>query len=348
MIFAALDSGPVYYILSVVLPLAVSWCLTALLIRLAPNFGLVDLPAARKVHTHPTPKGGGIAIFLSFLAVTLILDPPANAQGWAFLGLATIIAALGLTDDFHPLSWQLRLGIQAIVAVVAVFLLPIGLPTLALPLAVLWIVGMINAFNMLDNMDGLSAGVACVAASLAAYASASELGAPSALPFLVLVGSLLGFLWFNRSPARIFMGDAGSTFLGFFIGTKVLSVDFLDADRPGSFFFPVLLLSVPIYDLATVVTLRLMQGHSPFHADKQHLSHRLVDLGLSKSWSVRVIHVIALATGTAALALNSSKPHSWLLIMTPIAAWWVAFAMVEFRLFVARSGRNLAESSNKS
>src|SRR5262249_40406604 len=149
--------------------------------------------------------------------------------------------------------------------------------------------------NMLDNMDSLSAGVAWIAAALLAMA---PLFRPDqsrdwqvGLPYLVFMGALSGFLWFNRPPARIFMGDAGSTFLGFFL--SVSSVDessWLPPHRAA----PLLILAVPWYDLTTVVALRLWQRGSPFHADKQHLSHRLVRLGLRPPMAVYVIYLLAL------------------------------------------------------
>jgi UDP-GlcNAc:undecaprenyl-phosphate GlcNAc-1-phosphate transferase len=312
------------------LPFAVAVPGTALLIRLAPRLGLLDMPAARKVHTTPTPKGGGLAI-VAAVALTSAVFWWTNTFGspvhLAQLGLGLVIALLGLVDDLRPLPWQLRLGVQAVVAAAAV---PVCLPDVGIvtgAAAAFWMVAMINAFNMLDNMDALSAGVAFLAAGWLALAA----GAAGALPHVMLMGALLGFLCFNRPPARIFMGDAGSTFLGFTLGVETARAGLAPNGPPWVWALPLAILAVPCYDMTSVVFLRLKQGRSPFHADKQHLSHRLVERGLSKKAAVGVIYLLALASGATGLAL--------LLVTTPLAAtlvggqfvvWWVAFAVVEW------------------
>src|SRR5262249_28263642 len=158
--------------------------------------------------------------------------------------------------------------------------------------AVVWIAGLINAFNMLDNMDALSGGVGWIAAGFLAVLS--WLGAPETIAewgmFVALMGGLSGFLCFNRPPARIFMGDAGGSFLGFAIGLGGVRVMLVGDGTRWSWFVPRCILAVPCYDLLSVVLLRLSQGRSPFHADKQHLSHRLADRGLSNWTAVRVIY----------------------------------------------------------
>jgi UDP-GlcNAc:undecaprenyl-phosphate GlcNAc-1-phosphate transferase len=292
--------------------------------------GLVDLPNARKVHAQPTPKGGGLAIFAAFLAGSLCLARTLERTDWILLTLGALIAFLGLIDDLQPLSWLLRLSVQAIVAIIAVTVLPLGVPWIATPLAVLWIVGLTNAFNMLDNMDGLSAGVAYIAAAAYALAAAPTQAGANLLSLLTLMGAVLGFLWFNLPPARIFMGDAGSTFLGFFLGVRSLESDVLDLGQTQSWFVPALVFAIPLYDLTTVVLLRMAQGRSPFHADKQHLSHRLVGLGLSKRASVRFIHVLAVGSALGALLSFSLRPMQLLLVLGQAAAWWLALATLEY------------------
>jgi UDP-GlcNAc:undecaprenyl-phosphate GlcNAc-1-phosphate transferase len=153
----------------------------------------------------------------------------------------------------------------------------------------------------------------------------------------MLMGAVLGFLCFNLSPARIFMGDAGSTFLGFFLGVRTLERDVLDFGQPHSWFVPALVLAVPLYDLVTVVSLRMAQGRSLFHADKQHLSHRLVELGLSKATSVRAIHLLALGSALSALLLYSPWPVEMLLVLGQAAVWWLALAIIEYFPHFARA-----------
>ncbi|MHB1423611.1 MAG: glycosyltransferase family 4 protein [Gemmataceae bacterium] len=310
-------------------PLAMSWLLTALLIRWAPRLGLVDYPSERKVHTHPTPRGGGIAIFI---AVTAISYPLSGFSYQVLLG--SVIFGLGLLDDLLPLPWQIRLTVQFFVSIAAVFFcvppMP-PMPWLVRAAAVLWIAGLLNAFNMLDNMDALSGGVAWIAAgflALIAWQSGMEWK-----PFVVLMGALSGFLWFNRPPARIFMGDAGSTFLGFTLGLGSVQA-ILGAGGPSwSWLVPPCLLAVPCYDLLSVVLLRLSQGRSPFHADKQHLSHRLVGRGLSSVTAVRVIYLLALASGASGVILYAMREATLAaLVVGQLAVWWIALAVMEFAI----------------
>ena len=285
-------------------PLAISWLLTALLIRLAPRLGLVDHPDARKIHMQPTPRAGGLAIFAAVVLVAFC-NLHFSIFILQFLLAAAAIVLLGLLDDLRPLPWQLRLTVQFAVSIIAVLVV---LPRASWPargLAVLWIAMLINAFNMLDNMDALSGGVAWIAAAFLAAAWWLMPAPPSAEwgVLVILMGALSGFLWFNRPPARIFMGDAGSTFLGFTLGVASVRLAWREDGPAWSWLAPVCILAVPCYDLTSVVLLRLSQGRSPFHADKQHLSHRLTDRGLSKWTAVRVIYLLALASGASGLIL---------------------------------------------
>jgi UDP-GlcNAc:undecaprenyl-phosphate GlcNAc-1-phosphate transferase len=255
--------------------------------------------------------------------------------------LSTAIVLLGLYDDLRPLPWQLRLAVQLALTVVAVFFCLPPTSWLFRVAAILWIAGHINAFNMLDNMDALSGGVAWIAAGFLALAS--WLGPPPALadwgPFVILMGALSGFLWFNRPPARIFMGDAGSTFLGFSLGLGSAQVALREGGPSWSWAVPLCILAVPCYDLLSVVLLRLSQGRSPFYADKQHLSHRLVRRGLSSPTAVRVIYLLALASGASGLILYAvANGQTAALVCCQLAAWWIALAVIEFGHWLSAIG----------
>jgi UDP-GlcNAc:undecaprenyl-phosphate GlcNAc-1-phosphate transferase len=312
-------------------PLAISWLLTAVLIRLSPRLGLVDHPNERKVHTRPTPRGGGLAIFAAVL-----LSSICNFQFAIYnlqLLLALAIVLLGLWDDLRPLPWQFRLAVQLAVSVLAVFVCLPAASWLFRTVAVVWIAMLINAFNMLDNMDALSGGVAWIASGF--LASAWWLSPQAALAdwglLVILMGALSGFLWFNRPPARIFMGDAGSTLLGFTLGLGSTRVALNNSGPPWSWAVPLCILAVPCYDLLSVVLLRLSQRRSPFHADKQHLSHRLVGRGLSSRTAVGVIFVLALASGASGLLLYAVATwRAAVLICCQLAAWWIVLAIMEF------------------
>ncbi|REJ85610.1 MAG: undecaprenyl/decaprenyl-phosphate alpha-N-acetylglucosaminyl 1-phosphate transferase [Planctomycetota bacterium] len=307
--------------------------------RWAPRWGLIDQPAARKVHSTPTPLGGGVGIYCGFVipivaAYSAILLLPRDTLtsalplGWeehvagalsrgpqlaAILGAGTLLAVMGLIDDVKGLPWQPRLAVQLGIAIAlalagvraTVFVEAEWVGMLA---TVIWIVVLVNAFNFLDNMDGLSAGIGLIAAVVFASIMLSFSGSPRWLvggSLLVLAGSLAGFLVHNRPPAKIFMGDAGSTFLGLTLACLTLVGTFYDPQQAGRHVMlaPICVLAVPLFDLTTVVFIRLKEGRSPFHPDKNHFSHRLVELGLSRYHAVLTVHLVTLTTGLAALLI---------------------------------------------
>jgi UDP-GlcNAc:undecaprenyl-phosphate GlcNAc-1-phosphate transferase len=338
-------------LLAFLVPLAISFLITSLMIRWAPVLGLVDIPNARKVHSRPIPKGGGLGIYAAWVltAVWMGLD---SGDLWVWGGIGLVIVVMGLVDDFRPLPWQLRLGIQFLAAEGALFIIVSSendalyvLPHYIFwPAAVIWIVGLTNAFNMLDNMDALSGGVAWIAAGLFAvsvgffiFFSQSvtiihflpiDTSNPSFISQLILMGALTGFLCFNRPPARIFMGDAGSMFLGFFFGTS--SLRFTRMADMSELPLVLSILAIPWYDMVLVVFIRLRQGRSPFHADKQHLSHRLVALGLSPPCAVGTICLLSLVIGAGGLILSQVHQFGNLLRWIFVAGCWIALAVFEF------------------
>jgi len=339
-------SLPLFVAGSVLPSFAIALLATYFMRAKAGRFGLIDLPGERKVHTTPTPRGGGLGVWFGVIAVfaagqmLLVLAtryPNASLMPeafqphlagiavqlpklWILLTAATVLMLLGLADDRGGLSWQFRLLVEVAVAAVCVWLVPslrltafIPLPLLTEALSVIWIVALINAFNMLDNMDGLSAGVAAIAAgTLAAVmlmAPDPETNQPQLFVaglLLVLVGSLLGFLWHNRPPAKIFLGDSGSYFIGFMIAAATLLASYTGyhSAKRHAILAPLLVMAVPLYDMATVILIRLRSGKSPFAADKNHFSHRLVDLGLTKPQAVLTIYLTTATCGLAALLLH--------------------------------------------
>lgn len=314
---------------------------TAAMRRLAPKWGLVDHPAARKVHVTPTPLGGGIGIWLGVVLPlagatgaawwwTERSAPPAwlptdiavhlegavyrSGQLWAVIGAGTVLSVMGLLDDRHNLPWQPRLIIQvglaaALVTVAGVqATVFVPMPWVGTAVSMLWIIVLINAFNFLDNMDGLSSGIALIASSLFAAVMMTSLSEPRWLVagvLLVLAGALAGFLVHNWPPARIFMGDTGSYFIGLLLACMTVLGTFYEQDRGSRHVIlaPLCVLAVPLYDFSSVVVIRLLQGRSPFHADKSHFSHRLVELGLKPRSAVLTIHLATLTTGLGALVL---------------------------------------------
>jgi UDP-GlcNAc:undecaprenyl-phosphate GlcNAc-1-phosphate transferase len=231
---------------------------------------------------------------------------------WGIMILATLIMVMGLVDDRWGLGWKLRLAAQFGLATVFVvlwgggtFFLPDALRIPTALVTIVWIVGLTNAFNFLDNMDGLAASVGLIAALLFAAAQYAVLSLFVPAVLLILAGAMAGFLIHNHYPARLFMGDAGSNFLGFLLGVLTVAGTF---NRPGyspySILAPLLIMAVPLYDMASVIVIRLREGRSPFQADRSHFSHRLVERGLTPPRAVATIDFMTLASGLGALLLH--------------------------------------------
>ncbi|MFM8573985.1 MAG: glycosyltransferase family 4 protein [Pirellula sp.] len=314
--------------------------------RHASGLGLIDLPNERKVHTTPIPRGGGLGIWLGVLAVFVIgtiavmlarlapglfadhlpLSVQAVAPGlwsklgsiWLLLFGGSVVAILGLMDDRYGLDWRLRIAVEFAVAAAVVYGLKlqltayIDLPWLTPILSMIWIVMLINSFNMLDNMDALSAGVAAIVSAMLGLmlltTPESGQGQPQlfvAVMVLALLGGLLGFLKYNWPPATIFMGDSGSYFVGYWIAVTTLLSTYSGASgqTPHAVLAPLCLLAIPIYDTLSVIAIRLREGRSPFQADKKHFSHRLVELGMTKKQAVGTIYVATLTCSLGALLL---------------------------------------------
>jgi UDP-GlcNAc:undecaprenyl-phosphate/decaprenyl-phosphate GlcNAc-1-phosphate transferase len=359
------------FILSCLIPsFLISLCVTAAMRSIAPRIGLLDFPAARKVHKKPIPLGGGIGIVcgvviplaLAELAAKFLVsheDLQKNLLGdvnlspegvlqhrfqlWWILGCGILLSVMGFVDDKKNLHWLPRLVVQIGVACVLVFVadvhatvfMPAQLAILPKLLSVLWILILVNAFNFLDNMDGLSSGIALIAAVVVATVMLSSTAQPHWLVaglMLVLIGSLTGFLCHNWHPARIFMGDTGSYFIGLVMSCGTLLGTYHDyAGAPGSrhvVLAPLCILAVPLYDFCSVLVIRTFQGRSPFHADKSHFSHRLVELGLRPRNAVLTIHLATLTTGLAALLLYRVSDWSGAFLVVALVTCTLAIVAI--------------------
>jgi len=318
----------------------ISWSVTWLMRFLAPRWGLVDQPAARKVHVAPTPLGGGIGIYagvvIPLLAAYFIvlwqsrLETPSlwlpeslrihlpgvlykSGQLWAILSAGTILMVMGLLDDRCGLSWKGRLSVQFLLAIALVIAgirgtLLVSIPAVGAVITVFWIVALINSLNFLDNMDGLCGGIGLVASLIFAWIMLQLVGETRWLvggTLLILAGSIAGFLCHNWTPARIFMGDAGSTFIGLMLATMTVLGTFYETHMPERHVLlaPLLILAIPLYDFLTVISIRLWNGNSPFQPDRNHFSHRLTDLGLSRRNAVLTVHFATLTTGLGGVLL---------------------------------------------
>jgi len=365
-----------WLVLGAALPAAVvAWICGFVVRRVAPRWGWMDRPGPRKVHIRPVPTGGGVAIWLGIVmplaaghALLAILGQSSAERWlpgwvvpyvpgllhqagrmWGILAGGTVLVVLGLVDDRRGLDWRFRLAVQAGLAVAMVawgyrLTAFVNWPLLTAGLSALWIVGLTNSFNMLDNMDGLSAGVAAICASLLA---AVVLMAPSPAThqpqlfiggfLLVLVGALCGFLWHNRPPARLFMGDAGAYLVGYLLAVVTLAATFAGYEAPHRILAPLCVLAVPLYDTATVVFIRLREGRSPFVGDKSHFSHRLVELGMTPTQAVLTIYLATATCGLGALVLHQVDYTGAAIVLLVVVCVLVLVGILET---VGRRARN--------
>ena len=297
---------------------------------LAFKMGAVDVPKDnRRMHDHPIPRMGGLAIYLGFLLSVLIFLDLTQPMRGMLLG-ATIITVLGIVDDIYALGAKLKFVIQICAALVAVLSgnvidtlsnpnvfssdLYWDLGWLSIPVTVLWIVAITNAVNLIDGLDGLACGVSTISSMtllvIALVVSEGEI----AILMATLAGGCIGFLPYNLNPAKIFMGDTGSTFLGFILA--VVSVQGLFKFYTIiSFAVPFLMLGLPIFDTCFAFIRRIAHGQSPMHADRSHVHHRLIDMGFNQKQAVAVLYIISGILGLSAVVLTTSGPVKAMLLM---------------------------------
>lgn len=285
---------------------ASSFVMQFVAIRVSPKLGLLDHPEERKVHSKAIPRSGGLAIWLSITLTILgfVFFFPDLAQGFKNLLFPAIailaLVILGLIDDVKPLPWWPRLLVHFGCATMVVVAVEPEKNIALIALAIFVIALIANAFNLIDNMDQQAGGVGLIlVVGLIALNLRLNITDDFALISILLpclAGSLIGFLWWNRSPARIFLGDAGSIPLGFLLAWVVVHlVSTIAEEHPWRWLaFPALFL-IPLYDLISVVSIRISQGKSPFKPDKQHLSHRLEARGFSRKRAVTIILLLQYA-----------------------------------------------------
>jgi UDP-GlcNAc:undecaprenyl-phosphate/decaprenyl-phosphate GlcNAc-1-phosphate transferase len=285
--------------------LLLAWVLTPVMQRVAVRFGVLDRPGQHKSHASPVPYLGGVAMVVAFAATVMtagaVLGPPGELGALAIILLTALaLSVVGLWDDLRGAPQWVRLSAQAAAGVVVWGIgsgtSAFGPETVNAAVTVLWVVGITNAFNLLDNMDGLCAGIGIIVAG-ALLVGAFENGSSAQAAYLVvLMGALCGFLIYNFSPASIFMGDTGSLFVGFTL--SAVALDPAAGAGGGSGLLsvmgaPVLLLLIPIFDTTLVTVLRLLSGRKPSQGGRDHSSHRLVAIGLPERTAVLVLWTLA-------------------------------------------------------
>ena len=310
-----------------------SYFMTPFVKRLAARIGAIDIPKdGRRMHHHPIPRLGGLAIFGAFLC-TLIFGE-FNAQMLSVMLGATVIVVLGIFDDIMALGAKLKFVVQIFAACIPVcmgglriemftnfnpfsdsFYFDLGV--FAIPVTILWIVGITNAVNLIDGLDGLAVGVSSIAA-VTMLAVSLLAGQPMiAITMAALTGACVGFMPYNFNPASIFMGDTGSTFLGYMLATASI-MGLFKFYAVISFAVPFLILGLPIFDTFSAITRRLAEGRSPMSPDRGHVHHKLIDMGFNQKQAVAILYAISGTLGLAAVVLTSSGEMKAMILLIAV------------------------------
>jgi UDP-GlcNAc:undecaprenyl-phosphate/decaprenyl-phosphate GlcNAc-1-phosphate transferase len=292
-----------------------TWLFTPIVRRISDRFSIYDHPSERKLHREATPLLGGIALFLG-VSLSLISHVPFNSTLFTVLVGALAATLLGMWDDVwgaKPISkliWQIAIAAFTVKMGISIHFVthPVGAGVLPLywlstPLTILWLVGVMNTFNLLDGLDGLASGIAAISGLFLSIVSIQSGNHIAAVFCLAIVGASLGFLRFNFSPAQIFMGDSGSMFLGYMIGV-VSVIGVMKSTLVISLFIPILVLGIPLSDTAFTVIRRLKNKQALFKPDRGHLHHRLVGKGLSDVKATLLMYALSAILGLCAVTLN--------------------------------------------
>ncbi len=323
------------YLIPFLMSFALSIILTPVVKRIAVIRGYVAKPKEDRWHKKETALFGGIAIFISFIIPYVVfVNPTFEAIGIILCG--AIIFAFGLFDDIVHIKPHTKVMGQIIIAAllvtfgVSIRLIPYQM--ISIPLTILWIVVIINAFNLLDNMDGLSTGVAAIISIVLFLCAFLNGNLVIRIPALILAGSLLGFLRYNFNPAKIFMGDCGSMFIGFMLATIALQGSWKESTHLVMMVaIPALVLAVPIFDTAFVALARSFNSHGIFQGDKDHISHRMVVLGFSEKKTVIVLYIVSILFGAISILSMYINP-----VITVVIVLLAVISLIYFAAFLGK------------
>ena len=306
-----------YTLLLIAFTMIVSLIITPIIIAVSKKLDLVDRPNFRKVHTKPISVMGGTVILFSFL-IGIWLGHPIEREVKPLILGAIIMYLVGLIDDIYDLKPYIKLTGQIVAALVVTLYgitidfisLPMG-PTihfgfLSIPITVIWIVAITNAINLIDGLDGLASGVSAIGLMTIGFIAILQANIFIIMICCVLLGSLIGFLFYNFHPAKIFLGDSGALMIGFIIGFLSLlgfkNITFI------ALFFPIVILAVPFIDTLFAMIRRMKKGQHIMQADKSHLHHKLLALGYSHRQTVLLIYSIAIMFSLSSVILYLSQP----------------------------------------
>ena len=346
--------------------MVVSFLMSPLVKSFAYKIGAIDVPKDnRRMHKKPTPRLGGLAIFLGFMFSILIFVSIDRQLRGILLG-AVIIVVLGVVDDITPLRAGFKFLVQIVAALVAVYhgvLVEIlsnpnvfssepywYLGWASIPITVLWIVGITNSVNLIDGLDGLANGVSTISAITMLVIALLVSEGQTALIMAALVGACLGFMPFNKNPAQMFMGDTGSTFLGYVLATVSIQGLF-KYYAIISFAVPFLILGLPMFDTLFAIVRRLAHGQNPMSPDRGHIHHRLIDMGLNQKQAVAALYVVSSILGLSAVVLTTGGAMRAMIFLFAVAVVGFLAARVIFPREIAETKQekeNSAAAEQKS
>ncbi|MDY5612255.1 MraY family glycosyltransferase [Dysosmobacter sp.] len=334
-----------YVVLALLVALVVSFLMTPVVKTFAYKVGAIDVPKDnRRMHKVPIPRLGGLAIFIGFM-VSILLFAEISAEMKSILLGAVIIVVLGVVDDIMALPAMLKFVVQIAAALIpalnGVQILAFSNPNifseslywvlggLSVPFTVLWIVAITNAVNLIDGLDGLANGVSAISATTMLVIALVGGQTQVSIVLAALVGACVGFMPYNMNPAKMFMGDTGATFLGFILATMSIQGLF-KYYAVVSFVVPFLILGLPIFDTAFAFIRRVAHGQSPMHADRSHIHHRLIDMGLNQKQAVATLYVISAILGLSAVVLTTSGEQKAMLMFAALCIVGAVAARVVF------------------
>lgn len=336
-----------YVVLALLAALVISFLMTPVVKTFAYKVGAIDVPKdGRRMHKEPIPRLGGLAIFMGFMvSILLFVNIRGNQQMQSILLGAVIIVVLGVVDDIMALPAMLKFVVQIVAALIpalnGVTILAFSNPnifsdrlywvlgSLSVPFTVIWIVAITNSVNLIDGLDGLADGVSAISATTMLVIALLYSEAQVAIVMAALVGACVGFMPYNLNPAKMFMGDTGATFLGYILATMSIQGLF-KYYAVISFVVPFLILGLPIFDTSFAFIRRIAHGQSPMHADRGHIHHRLIDMGLNQKQAVATLYVISAILGLSAVVLTTGGEQKAMLFFVTLCIVAAVAARVVF------------------
>ncbi len=332
-------------VMALLAAMIISFLMTPVVKSFAYKVGAIDVPKDdRRMHKKPIPRLGGLAIFIGFM-VSILVFADITPELKSILMGAVIIVVLGVVDDIMALPAMLKFIVQIVAALIpalnGVTILAFSNPNifsenlywvlggLAVPFTVLWIVAITNAVNLIDGLDGLANGVSAISATTMLVIALVGGQVQVSIVLAALVGASVGFMPYNMNPAKMFMGDTGATFLGYILATMSIQGLF-KYYAVISFVVPFLILGLPIFDTAFAFIRRIAHGQSPMHADRSHIHHRLIDMGLNQKQAVATLYVISAILGLSAVVLTTGGEQRAMVFFLALCVVAVVAARVVF------------------